>query len=57
MLKPIASLHHLRALAILMVFLYHYQRFEHPEWLGTLAHFGWSGVALFFVISEILYWR
>jgi peptidoglycan/LPS O-acetylase OafA/YrhL len=54
MLKPVASLNHLRALAILMVFLYHYQRFAHPDWLGTVAHFGWSGVDLFFVISGYL---
>lgn len=51
-----AGLDHLRTLAILLVFLFHYQIpiFGHPEWLPPLAKFGWTGVDLFFVLSGFL---
>ncbi|MBS1742525.1 MAG: acyltransferase [Bacteroidetes bacterium] len=46
---------HLRMLAIVFVFLYHYgQLFPHPKWLGTSSRFGWTGVDLFFVLSGYL---
>lgn len=44
----------LRALAIVMVLLYHYRMFGHPEWLDDYARFGWTGVDLFFVLSGFL---
>lgn len=50
------GLDHLRALAIMLVFLYHYRIpiFGHPEWLTDYAKFGWTGVDLFFVLSGFL---
>ena len=50
------GLDHLRALAIILVFLFHYQLpfFGHPVWLSSLAKFGWTGVDLFFVLSGFL---
>lgn len=49
------GLDHLRALAITLVFLYHYGRlFPHPEWVNTVSKFGWTGVDLFFVLSGYL---
>jgi len=50
------GLDHLRALAIIFVFLYHYRIpiFGHPEWLTDFAKFGWTGVDLFFVLSGFL---
>ena len=46
------GLDHLRAFAIIYVFLYHYGRFfPHPEWTNSLTHFGWSGVDLFFLLN------
>jgi peptidoglycan/LPS O-acetylase OafA/YrhL len=50
------GLDHLRALAILLVFFFHYQLgiFGHPPWLKDLAKFGWTGVDLFFVLSGFL---
>ncbi len=50
------GLDHLRALAITMVFLFHYQLpfFGHPAWLKEVAKFGWTGVDLFFVLSGFL---
>ena len=46
------GLDHLRAFAIIFVFLYHYGRlFPHPDWVNTISEFGWSGVDLFFVLS------
>lgn len=50
------GLDHLRALAILLVFFYHYQIITHgePEWLPDAAKFGWTGVDLFFVLSGFL---
>ena len=45
----------LRALAIVLVFVYHYRVFVSPEpasgWVGTV---GWTGVDLFFVLSGFL---
>ena len=54
--KHLAGLDHLRALAIIIVFVYHYTAmFGHPpglhEWLGS---WGWTGVDLFFVLSGYL---
>jgi peptidoglycan/LPS O-acetylase OafA/YrhL len=50
------GLDHLRALAIIFVFLYHYRIpiFGHPEWIKDYAKFGWIGVDLFFVLSGFL---
>lgn len=52
----LSGLDHLRALAILLVFLFHYKIpiFGHPEWLTEFARFGWTGVDLFFVLSGFL---
>ncbi|HEY1871659.1 MAG TPA: acyltransferase [Chitinophagaceae bacterium] len=53
--KKLYGLDHLRALAIILVFLYHYGRlFPHPEWTNTISSFGWAGVDLFFVLSGYL---
>lgn len=50
------GLDHLRAFAIVFVFLFHYQIpiFGHPEWITHVAKFGWTGVDLFFVLSGFL---
>ena len=49
------GLDHLRALAIIMVFIFHYGHiFPHPEWTNTISNFGWTGVDLFFVLSGYL---
>jgi len=48
------GLDHLRALAIMLVLLYHYRAFKHPEWIDTIGKFGWTGVDLFFVLSGFL---
>ena len=49
------GLDHLRALAISLVFLYHYTIFQHPEWMNNyFIRFGWCGVDLFFVLSGFL---
>ncbi len=49
------GLDHLRALAITLVFLFHYGRlFPHPEWVETISKYGWTGVDLFFVLSGYL---
>jgi peptidoglycan/LPS O-acetylase OafA/YrhL len=50
------GLDHLRALAIILVFFYHYQLgfFGHPDWVTDCAKFGWTGVDLFFVLSGFL---
>lgn len=54
------GLDHLRALAILLVLLFHYQVYYGiPDFFGSaeltvIADFGWSGVDLFFVLSGYL---
>jgi len=50
------GLDHLRAFAIIYVFLFHYFILSsgQPEWLPNFARFGWTGVDLFFVLSEFL---
>jgi peptidoglycan/LPS O-acetylase OafA/YrhL len=49
------GLDHLRALAITLVFMFHYGRlFPSPAWLTALCKFGWTGVDLFFVLSGYL---
>jgi peptidoglycan/LPS O-acetylase OafA/YrhL len=49
------GLDHLRALAIILVFFFHYQvAFKHPAWTETIGSFGWVGVDLFFVLSGYL---
>lgn len=50
------GLDHLRALAIVFVFLFHYFILSggQPEWLPDFAKFGWTGVDLFFVLSGFL---
>lgn len=50
----LAGLDHLRALAITLVFLFHYRLFAHPEWIDIVGKFGWTGVDLFFVLSGYL---
>jgi peptidoglycan/LPS O-acetylase OafA/YrhL len=54
--KKLYGLDHLRALAILFVFLFHYFILSggHPNWLPEVASFGWTGVDLFFVLSGFL---
>ncbi len=52
--KKIPGLDFLRAMAILLVFLWHYQRYGSPEWLKGISKFGWTGVDLFFVLSGYL---
>lgn len=52
--RKIAALDHLRALAITLVFLFHYRLFHHPLWIDTIGSFGWTGVDLFFVLSGYL---
>ncbi len=44
----------LRALAITLVFLFHYRFFMHPAWMDSFFAFGWVGVDLFFVLSGFL---
>lgn len=52
--KRSAGLDHLRALAIILVFLYHYRLFGNPPAIDALGSFGWTGVDLFFVLSGYL---
>jgi peptidoglycan/LPS O-acetylase OafA/YrhL len=52
--KRLSGLDHLRTLAITLVFFYHYQIFQHPEWVARAGSFGWTGVDLFFVLSGYL---
>lgn len=50
------GLDHLRALAIILVFFFHYFIVcdGQPKWLPNIASFGWTGVDLFFVLSGFL---
>ncbi len=49
------GLDHLRALAILLVLAFHYQRqFSHPAWANWFMKIGWTGVDLFYVLSGFL---
>lgn len=48
------GLDHLRAIAILLVLIYHYRMFEHPSWIDAVGWIGWTGVDLFFVLSGFL---
>ncbi|UWX61204.1 acyltransferase [Chryseobacterium oranimense] len=48
------GLDHLRAIAILLVLMYHYRAFKHPAWIDVVGRFGWTGVDLFFVLSGFL---
>lgn len=54
--QKLYGLDHLRALAILYVFLFHYFILSEgqPQWLPDIAKFGWAGVDLFFVLSGFL---
>src|ERR1700760_3663745 len=50
-----SGLDHLRALAIIIVFVYHYNMFGHPAGLyDYFGSWGWTGVDLFFVLSGFL---
>ncbi|WP_278380856.1 acyltransferase family protein [Chryseobacterium arthrosphaerae] len=48
------GLDHLRAAAIILVLMYHYRAFKHPQWIDDIGRFGWTGVDLFFVLSGFL---
>ncbi|WP_312296656.1 acyltransferase [Chryseobacterium sp.] len=48
------GLDHLRAAAIILVLMYHYRAFKHPQWIDEVGRFGWTGVDLFFVLSGFL---
>lgn len=50
------GLDHLRALAILLVLVFHYQvgDFGFPQWATAFNNIGWTGVDLFFVLSGFL---
>ncbi|QSB26503.1 acyltransferase [Flavobacterium sp. CLA17] len=54
--EKLYGLDHLRALAIILVFFFHYYILSdgEPEWLPDVASFGWTGVDLFFVLSGFL---
>jgi len=54
--QKLYGLDHLRALAIILVFFFHYFIVSggEPEWLPKVASFGWTGVDLFFVLSGFL---
>ena len=56
MREKLYGLDHLRALAIILVFFFHYFIVSsgQPEWLPDVASFGWIGVDLFFVLSGFL---
>ena len=47
------GLDHLRAIAILLVMIFHYGR-GIPSWLEPIQQIGWTGVDLFFVLSGYL---
>jgi peptidoglycan/LPS O-acetylase OafA/YrhL len=48
------GLDHLRAIAILLVIIYHYHGAGVPNWLEPIKRIGWTGVDLFFVLSGYL---
>jgi peptidoglycan/LPS O-acetylase OafA/YrhL len=48
------GLTHVRALAITLVFFFHYGLAAHPAWIERAGAFGWTGVDLFFVLSGFL---
>ena len=49
------GLDHLRAFAIVFVFIFHYGHvFSSPQWITVIGKFGWTGVDLFFVLSGYL---
>lgn len=52
--RDLPGLDHLRALAIVLVFVFHYGLFPHPPWIERIGAFGWIGVDLFFVLSGYL---
>jgi peptidoglycan/LPS O-acetylase OafA/YrhL len=52
--RHLNGLDHLRALAITLVFFYHYRMFAHPGWIDDGFSFAWTGVDLFFVLSGYL---
>ncbi len=53
--EKLVGLDFLRALAITMVLFFHILvLFPHPEWLASVAKFGWIGVDLFFALSGFL---
>lgn len=54
--QKLHGLDHLRALAITLVFFFHYFILSggKPAWLPDWAGFGWTGVDLFFVLSGFL---
>ena len=53
--EKLFGLDFLRALAITMVLFFHILvLFPHPEWLASVAKFGWIGVDLFFALSGFL---
>lgn len=56
MANKLYGLDHLRTLAIILVFFFHYYIVSdgQPEWLPNVASFGWTGVDLFFVLSGFL---
>ncbi|HEX2933980.1 MAG TPA: acyltransferase, partial [Bacteroidales bacterium] len=47
------GLDHLRALAILLVMVFHYRQ-GFPAWFAPIGNIGWTGVDLFFVLSGYL---
>lgn len=51
------GLDHLRALAIAMIFLWHYKHLGLPEWLKDSNALGWTGPDLFFALSGFLVTR
>ncbi len=52
--QRIPSLDVLRSIAIITVFVFHYQQYGAPQWVATVGTFGWCGVDLFFVLSGYL---
>src|SRR5207247_9412912 len=47
----LAGLDLLRSLAVVAVVLHHYPKADSQIWLRALAHYGWAGLDLFFVLS------